>query len=65
MAADPFAVLDVAPGASLDDVTASYRRLAKQWHPDRGGGPDAARRMAEINVAYEILRSGAWQERRR
>ena len=63
--ADPFAVLGVAPGAPLDDVTASYRRLAKRWHPDRAGGPEAARRMAEINAAYDVLRSGAWQERQR
>jgi hypothetical protein len=65
VAADPFAVLGVAPGAPLDDVTASYRRLAKQWHPDRGGGGEAARRMAEINAAYDVLRSDAWQARKR
>ncbi|HEX8120078.1 MAG TPA: J domain-containing protein [Solirubrobacteraceae bacterium] len=63
MAADPFAVLGVDPGAPLDDVTASYRRLAKRFHPDRGQGD--ARRMAEINVAYEMLRSDAWQARKR
>ena len=65
MAADPFAVLGVAPGTPLEDVTASYRELAKRWHPDRGGGSEAARRMAEINAAYDVLRSNAWQVRRR
>ncbi len=65
MAADPFAVLGVAPGSSLDDVTASYRRLAKKWHPDLAGGADAARRMAEINAAYDLLRAGEWQSRKR
>jgi hypothetical protein len=64
VAADPFAVLGVVPGTPLDDVTASYRRLAKRWHPDRGGGAEAARRMAEINAAYDLLRSGEWQEAR-
>jgi hypothetical protein len=63
--ADPFSVLGVAPGAPLDDVAASYRKLAKRWHPDRGGGEEAARRMAEINAAYDVLRSGAWQEGKR
>jgi DnaJ domain len=58
VAADPFAVLGVVPGTPLDDVTASYRRLAKRWHPDRGGGEEAARRMAEINAAYDLLRAG-------
>jgi DnaJ-like protein len=62
-AADPFAVLGVDPGAPLDDVTASYRRLAKRFHPDRDSGD--ARRMAEINAAYELLRSDAWQARKR
>ena len=62
MAADPFAVLGVAPGAPLDEVTASYRELAKRRHPDRGG--DAAA-MAEINAAYDLLRSDAWQARKR
>ncbi|HEX2085939.1 MAG TPA: J domain-containing protein [Solirubrobacteraceae bacterium] len=61
MPPDPFSILGVPPGSSLDEITAHYRRLAKRWHPDRGGG---AARMAEINAAYEVLRSGAWQERR-
>lgn len=55
---DPFAILGLAPGAAATDVTAAYRELAKRWHPDRGGGEEAARRMAEINVAYELLRAG-------
>jgi curved DNA-binding protein len=48
---DPFAVLGVAPGADEREVLGAYRDLAKQWHPDRGGGERAARRMAEINAA--------------
>ena len=59
---DPFLVLGVTPGASADEVAAAYRDLAKAWHPDRRGeaGED---RMAEINVAYELLRAGALQDR--
>jgi hypothetical protein len=60
---DPFAALDLPPGAPPDEIAAAYRRLAKRWHPDRGGGAAAATRMAEINVAYDVLRSGAWQRR--
>jgi DnaJ domain len=60
---DPFAALDLPPGATPDEIAAAYRRLAKRWHPDRGGGAVAAARMAEINVAYDVLRSGAWQRR--
>jgi hypothetical protein len=58
---DPFAALELPPGASAQEIGAAYRRLAKQWHPDRGGGAAAAARMAEINVAYDVLRAGAWQ----
>jgi hypothetical protein len=59
---DPFTVLGVAPGASPDEVAAAYRELAKAWHPDRRGEA-GEERMAEINVAYELLRAGAAQER--
>jgi hypothetical protein len=58
---DPFSVLGVAPGATPGEVSAAYREQAKRWHPDRGGGAAAAARMAEINVAYDVLRAGAWQ----
>jgi hypothetical protein len=60
---DPFAVLGLQPGASPQETAAAYRRLAKRWHPDRAGA-GAARRMAEINAAYDVLRAGAWQRRR-
>lgn len=53
---DPYAVLGLDPGASLDAATRAYRELAKQWHPDRAGAAAAAR-MIQLNVAYELLRS--------
>jgi DnaJ domain len=61
---DPFDVLGVAADASAEEVAAAYRRLAKQWHPDRAEGPQAARRMAEINAAYDLVRSERWLARR-
>jgi hypothetical protein len=60
---NPHAVLGLDVTATPAEVTATYRRLAKQWHPDRGGGPDAVRRMAEINSAYDLLRATAWTQR--
>src|SRR4051795_13782598 len=58
---DPLAALDLPPGASAQEIAGAYRRLAKRWHPDRGGGAVAAARMAEINAAYDVLRARAWQ----
>jgi hypothetical protein len=55
---DPHSILGVAPGAGLPELAAAYRSQAKRWHPDRGGGEEAARRMAEINAAYDLLRAG-------
>lgn len=60
---DPYAVLGLPPTASQDEIRAAYRRLARRHHPDTaGGGPDAARRMAEVNAAWRIL--GDSQRRR-
>jgi DnaJ domain len=56
---DPYSILGIRQGVSAADVAAAYRRQAKRWHPDRGGGAEAERRMAEINAAYDILRAEA------
>jgi hypothetical protein len=60
---DPHVVLGVEPGASLDEIKAAWRTLARQHHPDlTGDDPDVARRatrkMAEINAAYATLSRG-------
>ena len=31
---DPYRVLGLTPGASKDEVTKAYRKLAKKYHPD-------------------------------
>jgi len=62
---DPLAVLGLPPDATREQAAASYRRLAKRWHPDRAGGDaEAARRMAEINSAYDLLRAAEWTAQR-
>jgi len=55
---DPHSILGVPEGADERELTAAYRAQAKSWHPDRGGGEEAVRRMAEINAAYDLLRAG-------
>jgi hypothetical protein len=54
---DPFALLGVTPDATADELTAAYRKLAKEWHPDRQATAEAAWRMAQINAAYDAARA--------
>ena len=51
---DPYAVLGVRPGSAEHEIAAAYREQAKRWHPDRAGSEE---RMAEINAAYDLLRT--------
>jgi molecular chaperone DnaJ len=56
---DPYKVLGVSSNASPDEVKAAYRKLAKKYHPDLNpGNEEAARKMVEINAAYEDIKSG-------
>jgi hypothetical protein len=50
------AVLGLEPGADSGAVEQAYRRLIKQYHPDREGGDGG--RAAEIIRAYRMLRGG-------
>ena len=59
MARSPYEVLGVSPGASKEEVTKAYRRLAKKYHPDLNPGDKSAeKKMSEINAAYEAIKSG-------
>jgi hypothetical protein len=55
---DPYTVLGVKPGAPPSELAAAYRSQAKRWHPDRNADAESARRMAQVNAAYDLLRAG-------
>ena len=52
---DPYATLQVTPTAEAVVITAAYRALARLYHPDHNGAPEAMARMAAINAAYEFI----------
>lgn len=53
---DPYKILGVSRSATVDEIKRAYRRLAKENHPDRNPGNDAAeKRFKEIQAAYEVL----------
>jgi len=52
---DYYEVLGVVRGASEDDIRRSYRRLARQYHPDVNKEASAETQFKEINEAYEVL----------
>lgn len=55
---DPYKVLGLQPDATDEEVKRAYRRLAKQYHPDLNPGDQAAaKKMQEINAAYEKIKN--------
>jgi hypothetical protein len=58
---DPFTRLGVAPGASVAELRAARRRLAKELHPDLGDGR-THEAMAEVNAAFEEAITAAGDE---
>ena len=56
MAQDFYQILGVPRDASERDITAAYRKLARQYHPDvTGGDRDAEARFKEVNAAHDVL----------
>lgn len=53
---DYYKILGVERNADSQQIKRAYRKLAKEFHPDRNpGNTNAEERFKEINEAYEVL----------
>ncbi|MCL2046295.1 MAG: J domain-containing protein [Oscillospiraceae bacterium] len=53
---DHYKILGVGIGADLAEITISYKRLCRIYHPDVNADPQAEELMKKINIAYAVLR---------
>ena len=60
MAKNYYAILGITSDAKADEIRAAYRRLAKEFHPDRY--PGGIHTFQQIQEAYSVLSDD--QERR-
>src|SRR5947209_5373017 len=56
MARDYYDTLGVKRNATEDEIKKAYRKLARQFHPDRNPGDKQAEgRFKEVQAAYDVL----------
>ena len=55
MAKDYYGILGVRRDASADDIKRAYRKLARQYHPDKNKARGAEDQFKEANEANEVL----------
>lgn len=52
---DPYKILGVSRSASHADIKKAYKKMARNWHPDKNSDPEAQEKFIKINEAHEIL----------
>lgn len=52
---DYYKILGVSRSASADDIKKAYRKLARQYHPDKNKAKGAEEKFKEANEANEVL----------
>lgn len=51
----PYDILEIKRGATQQEVKKAYRRLVKDYHPDKNKSPDAQEKFVKLTKAYELL----------
>ena len=49
---DPYRILGVNKGSSPQDIKQAFKKLAKEYHPDKPDGDEA--KFKQINEAYDF-----------
>jgi curved DNA-binding protein CbpA len=58
---DPYSVLGVGKGASDAEIKRSFRKKARQFHPDRNPNDAAAEaKFKEVQAAYDKVGTADW-----
>ncbi|MEQ1439698.1 DnaJ C-terminal domain-containing protein [Fontimonas sp. SYSU GA230001] len=52
---DYYKILGVSRGATSDEIKRAYRKLAREYHPDKNKAKGAEDKFKEINEANEVL----------
>lgn len=55
MSKNYYDILGLSKSATADEIKRAYRKLAHQYHPDKGGSAEDERKFKEVSEAYQVL----------